>query len=336
MTTRADLVVDPGLAAFVESELLPGLGIPAERFWQGLASLVAELGPRNRALLERRDALQAQIDGWYRERRDGAVDVAAEEAFLRSIGYLAPEPPAFSVSTEGVDPEFSHIPGPQLVVPITNARYALNAANARWGSLYDALYGTDAIDESDGATRGGAYNPVRGAKVIARARASLDLAAPLAGVARRRYRLRHRERRAGGQTRPLATAPWPIPPRSSATTARRRRRRAVLLRIHGLHIEIVIDRRARHRQGRSGRHRRRHPGGRGHHHHGLRGLGRGRRRRGQDAVYRNWLGLMTGDLTRRSGEGRPAVTRRLTPDRRYARPAGGDAHPARPGAAAGP
>src|SRR5580700_8832508 len=110
MTTRADLVVDPGLAAFVESELLPGLGIPAERFWQGLASLVAELGPRNRALLERRDALQAQIDGWYRERRDGAVDVAAEEAFLRSIGYLAPEPPAFSVSTEGVDPEFSHIP----------------------------------------------------------------------------------------------------------------------------------------------------------------------------------------------------------------------------------
>ena len=165
MTTRADLTVDAGLVEFVETELLPGLEVSADRFWRGLAALVAELGPRNRALLDRRDEMQAAIDNRYRANRDAAFDVAAEEAFLRSIGYLTPEPAPFAVTTENVDPEFSQTPGPQLVVPITNARYALNAANARWGSLYDALYGTDAIDEAGGATRAGgatvaaAYSP---------------------------------------------------------------------------------------------------------------------------------------------------------------------------------
>ncbi len=324
MTTRADLAVDPGLAAFVEDELLPGLDVPAERFWQGLASLVAELGPRNQALLDRRDALQAAIDGWYREQRDGAIDVAAEEAFLRSIGYLAPEPAPFSVSTENVDPEFSHIPGPQLVVPITNARYALNAANARWGSLYDALYGTDAIDESGGATRGGAYNPVRGAKVIARAKAALDVAAPITGA-------KHAEatgyavddgalviRTAGGD-RALTDPAQFVGYRGEAATPS-----AVLLRIHGLHIEIALDR--AHAIGKDD------PAG------------------VADVilesavttiidcedsvsavdaedktlVYRNWLGLMKGDLNADLEKDGRLITRRLAPDRRYAAPGGGE------------
>ena len=180
MTTRADLTIDPNLAAFVETEVLPGLDLSADAFWTGLSGLVAEFAPRIQSALARRDELQAKIDAWYRANADKAFDVTAETEFLRSIGYLAPEPGAFSIATDNVDPEFSRIAGPQLVVPITNARYALNAANARWGSLYDALYGTDAISEDGGATRAGAYNPVRGDKVIARAKAALDQAAPLA------------------------------------------------------------------------------------------------------------------------------------------------------------
>ena len=156
MTTRADLAIDPRLARFIETEVLPGSDLSADAFWAGLSGLVAEFGPRIAAALARRDHLQAQIDDWYRANADRAFDIAAETAFLTGIGYLAPEPAAFTVATENVDPEFSQIAGPQLVVPITNARYALNAANARWGSLYDALYGTDAISEADGATRAGA------------------------------------------------------------------------------------------------------------------------------------------------------------------------------------
>src|SRR3984957_2869860 len=180
MTTRADLAVDAGLVDFVETELLPGLEFSAERFWQGLADLVAEFGPRNRALMQRRDEIQSKIDDWYRTHRDAALDVAAEEAFLKAIGYLTAEPGVFAVTTENVDPEFSQTPGPQLVVPITNARYALNAANARWGSLYDALYGTDAISEDDGAARGRGFNKVRGGRVVAKAREILDQLVPLA------------------------------------------------------------------------------------------------------------------------------------------------------------
>ena len=130
MTTRADLAVDPLLAQFVESELLPGLDVSADQFWRGLAELVAELGPRLHTLLGRRDELQGLIDAWYRDNKTAALDVGAEEAFLKAIGYLVPEPGPFSVTIDYVDPEFSQTPGPQLVVPITNARYALNAANA--------------------------------------------------------------------------------------------------------------------------------------------------------------------------------------------------------------
>jgi malate synthase len=324
MTHRAGLDVDPGLADFVESELLPGLAIAAEQFWRGLADLVADLGPRNRALLDRRDALQAAIDGWYRDNRQRPVDVAAEEAFLRSIGYLTDEPAPFAVSTANVDPEFSRIPGPQLVVPITNARYALNAANARWGSLYDALYGTDAIDESDGATRSGPYNPVRGAKVIARARAALDVAAPIERATHAEatgYAVRDGALvvRTSGGDRALADPAGFVGYRGEAAAPS-----AILLRVHGLHVEIAIDR--AHRIGKDD------PAG------------------VADVilesaittiidcedsvsavdaedktlVYRNWLGLMKGDLNADLEKDGQMISRRLALDRAYMTPADGE------------
>jgi len=175
------LTIEDTLHDFVANEVLPGTGMTAEDFWSGFSALVHELGPRNRELLARRDALQSRIDAWHRE-NGPPHDLAAYKTFLAEIGYLLPEGPAFSISTENADPEIAAIAGPQLVVPVMNARYALNAANARWGSLYDALYGTDAIPESDGATRGKAYNPKRGAKVVAWARRFLDESVPLYGA----------------------------------------------------------------------------------------------------------------------------------------------------------
>ena len=176
------LKVSPILKDFAETEALPGTGIEPDRFWQALADLLTDLSPRNRELLARRDELQARIDAWCRERKGAAVDGAEAESFLREIGYLVPEGPAFAVETANVDPEIATKAGPQLVVPVLNARFALNAANARWGSLYDALYGTDAISEEDGAERGRGYNAKRGAKVVAWARAFLDRAVPLNGA----------------------------------------------------------------------------------------------------------------------------------------------------------
>jgi len=174
------LSVAKPLLDFVNSEVLPGTGLDGNVFWQGVEKIVTELAPRNRALLERRDVLQAKIDAWHRERKGKAFDAPAYKAFLQAIGYLVPEGPDFKVDTANVDPEIATMAGPQLVVPVANARYALNAANARWGSLYDALYGTDAIAETGGAGRAGKFNPVRGAKVVAYAKSLLDEMAPLA------------------------------------------------------------------------------------------------------------------------------------------------------------
>src|SRR5690625_1760539 len=177
---KGALEIATELYDLVEKEIMPGTGVESEKFWAELESILTDLAPKNKALLEKRDKIQKQIDAWHIERKGKAIDLDEYKAFLAEIGYLVPEGEDFKVSTENVDPEIATIAGPQLVVPVMNARYALNAANARWGSLYDALYGTDVISEEGGAERGGAYNPVRGEKVIAYARDFLDQAAPLA------------------------------------------------------------------------------------------------------------------------------------------------------------
>ncbi|MEZ5742586.1 MAG: malate synthase G [Sphingomonadaceae bacterium] len=174
---RSGLQVDAGLANFIEGEVLAPIKLDAGEFWQGFAELLGTFAPRNRALLARREELQAQIDRWHRERAGRAVDMGEYQAFLREIGYLVTEPGAFQVTTENVDREIATMAGPQLVVPVLNARFLLNAANARWGSLYDALYGTDALDAPP--AKPGGYDEERGAAVIARAKAFLDEAVPL-------------------------------------------------------------------------------------------------------------------------------------------------------------
>ena len=323
MTTRADLAIDPGLVSFVETEVLPGLDLSADAFWAGLSGLVATFGPRIKSALSRRDDLQAKIDDWYRDNADKAFDVAAETEFLKAIGYLVAEPGAFNISTDKVDPEFSQIAGPQLVVPITNARYALNAANARWGSLYDALYGTDAISEDGGATRAGAYNPVRGDKVIARAKATLDQAAPLTAGAHADavgYAVEAGAlvvRTASGD-RALANPDRFVGYRGDAAAPS-----AILLRVHGLHLEIVIDR--GHRIGKDD------PAG-------MADLilesavstiidcedsVSAVDAEDKVLVYRNWLGLMKGDLNADLEKDGRVISRRLNPDRTYTTPSGG-------------
>jgi malate synthase len=180
MVEQHGLRIDQALYDFLLTEALPGTGVKPEHYFTSLADIIHDLAPKNRALLQKRDAIQMQLDDWYK--KNGApVDMARYEAFLRDIGYIVPEGGPFTIDTANVDTEIAAIAGPQLVVPVMNARYALNAANARWGSLYDALYGTDAISESDGAEKTKGYNPARGAKVVAWARKFLNEAAPLAG-----------------------------------------------------------------------------------------------------------------------------------------------------------
>lgn len=186
MTDRVkvgNLRVAQVLYDFVNDEALPGTGLDPDTFWSGVDKVVADLTPKNQELLAHRDDLQARIDKWHRQRVIEPIDPEAYRQFLTEIGYLLPQPDDFTISTAGVDDEITTTAGPQLVVPILNARFALNAANARWGSLYDALYGTDVISEDDGAEKGTSYNKVRGDKVIAYARHFLDGAAPLANGA---------------------------------------------------------------------------------------------------------------------------------------------------------
>ncbi|MFO1014310.1 MAG: malate synthase G [Caulobacteraceae bacterium] len=315
MRASEHLSVDDVLAAFVEKELLPGTGIGAAAFWASLESLLADFTPKNDALLARRDELQARIDAWWRDHKDKAFSAAEQAEFLTSIGYLEPEPAPFEISTENVDPEIALVAGPQLVVPVSNARYALNAANARWGSLYDALYGTDALEPPTG---GKGYDPARGAKVIAYGRALLDRFAPLASGSHAdvaEYTIegsRLHVRLKNGQESTLAHAAQLAGWRGDASAPK-----GVLLKQNGLHFEILIDR--THNIGRDD----------------LAGVAdiitESALTAIQDCedsvaavdaedkteVYRNWLGLMRGDLAASFQKGGETLQRRLEDDRHY-------------------
>ncbi|WP_336852196.1 malate synthase G [Sinomonas albida] len=312
------------LYAFVRDEALPGTGIREEDFWARAGRLLEEFTPQVRELLDVRDRLQEQIDEFHRSAGGGETDPEAYGAFLRSIGYLVDEPGDFQITTDRVDAEIATVSGPQLVVPLLNARFAANAANARWGSLYDALYGTDVIDEGEGRERAGAYNPVRGAAVVARGRQLLDEHTPLAGASHTEvtaYRIAEGALVAETEAGPvgLAEAAQFAGYRGSPTQPE-----AVLLAHHGLHIEIQIDRG--------------HP------------IGSGDAAGVKDIVlesavttimdledsvaavdaedkvvgYRNWLQLMQGTLTAEVEKGGRTQTRRLNPDRVYAAPDGAE------------
>ncbi|MFA5664499.1 malate synthase G [Castellaniella sp.] len=306
------------LHRFIEHEALPGTGIQADAFWAGLAALIRDLTPENRALLAERKRLQKALDTWHAEHPGPVADPAAYRRFLQDSGYLQPAPAHVAVHTSGVDTEITRQAGPQLVVPVTNARYALNAANARWGSLYDALYGTDAIPETGGAERSGAYNPVRGAQVIAFARNVLDAHFPLRHGTHARatgYQVADGQllvtQEDGSQTG-LADSAAFLGHRGPANQPD-----AVILQHHGLHVEIQFD--ATHAIGRTDA---------AHIKDVLLEAAVTTIMDCEDSItavdaddkvqaYRNWLGLMQGTLSAQLEKGGRTITRTLSADRRY-------------------
>ncbi|MBT8418182.1 MAG: malate synthase G [Silicimonas sp.] len=314
---KNDLKIAAELADFVETDALPGTGIEPEVFWSALSSLAHDFGPRNKALLEKRDELQTQIDEWHIRHRNQPHDHEAYKAFLEKIGYLVAEGADFEIETKNTDPEIASVPGPQLVVPITNARYALNAANARWGSLYDAFYGTDA---TDGHVPSGPYDKGRGARVVAKARVFLDEAFPLDGTSHadaRRYFVREGKLLVDdtGLVDPDKFIGYQGHPKAPSS---------IFLRNHGLHVELVFDR--THQIGARDQ----------------AGLADVRLEAAISAImdcedsvacvdaeekvqaYRNWLGLMKGELEDTFEKGGKSLTRRLNDDRNLIGPDGND------------
>jgi malate synthase len=303
------------------TRIAPGTGVDPAGFWRGFAEILRDLVPKNRALLQRRDELQAAIDAWHLQRKGQVIDADEYRQFLLDSGYLVPEPGPFQIRTQNVDPEIARTAGPQLVVPVMNARYALNAANARWGSLYDAFYGTDVVPEEAGREKGSSYNPARGEVVIDLAADFLDQAVPLDGASHKSVAayaigagVGGRQLRAilddGGNTG-LANAEQFVGFVDEADP------RLLLLVNHGLHIEIHIDR--EHPVGKT------HPAG-------VKDVvlesaittiqdceDSVAAVDAQDkcVVYGNWAGLMRGDLTETVAKGDGTITRRLNPDRAY-------------------
>ena len=328
MTTRTrmhQLDVATELFDFIEQQVLPGTGVESAAFWHGFDALVCDLAPKNATLLAERDRLQTELDQWHKAHPGPIRSMKGYRAFLTRIGYLVPEPATVRATTKNVDAELALQAGPQLVVPILNARYALNAANARWGSLYDALYGTDAIDESEGATRSGPYNPIRGARVIGYARHVLDRTAPLktgSHVDSTGYAVVSGQLAvtlANGKTTALRNAKQLVGYQGDAD-----RPSSVLLQHNGLHLDIRIDHST--------------PTG------AVDAAGVSdvvlesalstildledsvAAVDAQDKVlgYRNWLGILKGDLTENVSKGGKTFTRGLNPDRVYSAPAGGE------------
>lgn len=304
---RAGLQVDPALCEFVETAALPGTGLKADAFWQGFSALVHDLTPRNRNLLQKRTEIQRHINEWHLARRNQVHDREAYKAFLEEIGYLLPEVAPFQIDTANVDPEIATVAGPQLVVPITNARYALNAANARWGSLYDAFYGTDAMGSLPPE---GGYEQGRGARVVARVRVFLDAAFPLAGHSHADARLYHVK----GGALLVDGKPLEEPSKFAGYTGDPRAPESVFLCNNGLHVELVFKR-AHVIGGRD-----------------QAALADVRLESALSAImdcedsvacvdaedkvlaYSNWLGLMKGDLVAEIDKGGRTLTRRLNPD----------------------
>ena len=310
---------------FVNNEAIPGTGLTADKFWAGADKVIHDLAPKNKALLAKRDDFQARIDAWHQSRAGQAHDAVAYKAFLQDIGYLLPEAADFQATTQNVDEEIARMAGPQLVVPVMNARFALNASNARWGSLYDALYGTDAISEADGAQKGKGYNKVRGDKVIAFARAFLDEAAPLAAgshVDSSHYAIVAGKlvvSLKGGSNTGLRNDAQLIGFHGDAAAPT-----AVLLKHNGLHFEIQIDASTPVGQTDAA---------------GVKDvLMEAALTTIMDCedsvaavdaddkvvIYRNWLGLMKGDLSEEVSKGGQSFTRTMNADRTYTAPDGSE------------
>ena len=319
---QGNLSVNAALLTFVDGTLLPAAGMDKVSFWSGFDEIVHQLTPRNIELLDRRDTLQAELDAWLKNHRESGFDEAAYTAFLRQIGYIVDEGDDFVIATDHIDAEIATIAGPQLVVPVMNARYALNAANARWGSLYDALYGTDIIAEDNGLEKGTEYNPTRGAEVIAKARALLDERVPLANSSWADITSLDCADGALNIKNSSGKTTLKIPAQFAGYTGQAENPSSILLKKNGLHIDIQLN-----------------PTGQ---------IGKTDQADiddiilesalstimdcedsvaavdGEDKVlaYSNWLGLMTGELSVELQKGKKTFTRSLNPDRVYTAPDG--------------